>query len=108
MGSDEKAFIHVEVAYATPEEQVIIPLCLEQGATLLDAIKVSGVLERFPAIDLERQKTGIFSKVTKPDTVLREHDRIEIYRPLIADPKAIRKQRAAAGKKMRKGGAEKT
>ncbi|HNN85792.1 MAG TPA: RnfH family protein, partial [Accumulibacter sp.] len=56
-----------------------------------------------PEIDLTKNKVGIFAKLTKLDAVLRDHDRIEIYRPLLADPKEIRKQRAAAGKVMKKG-----
>ena len=95
--------IQVEVAYAKPDLQVIIPLTVAEGASLEAAVNASGILVRFPEIDLSRNKTGIFSKPAKPDTVLREGDRVEIYRPLIADPKAVRKQRAAAGKAMKKG-----
>ena len=96
--------IHIEVAYAEPETQVIIPLTVPQGTTIGQAIQQSGVLEMFPTIDLTVNKVGIFSKLSKLDTALRERDRVEIYRPLIADPKEVRKQRAAQGKKMRKGG----
>ncbi|WP_455221951.1 RnfH family protein [Kaarinaea lacus] len=98
--------ILVEVAYAKPEVQVIIPLFVDKGTTLEQAIQLSGVLEDFPEIDLNKNKMGIFSKIAKKDTVLREKDRVEIYRPLIADPKEVRKQRAAQGKAMKKGGGD--
>jgi putative ubiquitin-RnfH superfamily antitoxin RatB of RatAB toxin-antitoxin module len=96
--------ILIEVAYARPDVQVIIPLYVKNGTTLEQAIKQSGVLEDFPEIDLEKNKLGIFSKISAKDTVLREKDRVEIYRPLIADPKQVRKQRAKEGKAMKKGG----
>ncbi|HEY9148009.1 MAG TPA: RnfH family protein [Gammaproteobacteria bacterium] len=98
--------IQVEVAYALPENQVIIPVEVEEGASLRNAIERSGILERFPDIDLEQVKVGIFGKLSKLDNPLRARDRVEIYRPLIADPKAVRKQRAAEGKKMKKGGGD--
>lgn len=98
--------MQVEVAYALPEEQVIIPVEVEEGATLRSAIERSGLLERFPDIDLEKSKVGVFGKLSKLDNPLRARDRVEIYRPLIADPKEVRKKRAAEGKKMKKGGGE--
>ena len=98
--------ILVEVAYAEPETQVIIPLTVDEGCTVEQAIQQSGLLQRFPAIDLAVNKVGIFSKLCKLDKTLREKDRVEIYRKLIADPKEVRKKRAAEGKKMRKGGGD--
>jgi len=98
--------ILVEVAYALPDKQVIIPLQVEPGTTLEQAVALSGIVEQFPEIDLSVNKVGIFSKLSKRDAVLREHDRVEIYRKLIADPKKVRKERAAQGKKMKKGGGE--
>ena len=98
--------IMVEVAYALPKEQLIIPVRVPTGTTAEDAIKLSGILQKFPEIDLAVNKFGIFGKLTKPDAVLRELDRVEIYRPLIADPKEVRRQRAAEGKVMKKGGGE--
>ncbi|MGM0680084.1 MAG: RnfH family protein [Pseudomonadota bacterium] len=85
----------VEVAYARPDEQVLIPLEVAPGTTVQQAIELSGVLEHFAEIDLAKNKLGIFGKITRPDTELRERDRIEIYRPLIADPKESRRRRAA-------------
>jgi len=103
--SDCKAHqILIEVAYATPQRQVILETWLDEGATVEDAINASGILEEFPEIDIKVNKMGIFSKLTKPNATLRHKDRIEIYRKLIADPKAVRKQRASEGKKMKKGG----
>lgn len=96
----------IEVVYAKPDIQVLIPLEVEEGTTLRSAIERSGVLERFPEIDLEKAKFGIFGKLSKLDTLLRAKDRVEIYRPLIADPKEVRKQRAAEGKQMKKGGGD--
>lgn len=90
----EEKTIPVEVAYAKPETQVIISLNVKPGTTLIEAVKLSGVLEQFPEIDLAQNKFGIFSKVADENTVLREKDRVEIYRPLIADPKDSRRRRA--------------
>ena len=90
---DDKT-IHVEVAYAKPEQQVIIPMQVKPGTTLIEAVHESGILAQFPEIDIDSSKYGIFSKISKPDTVLREKDRVEIYRPLIADPKESRRKRA--------------
>jgi putative ubiquitin-RnfH superfamily antitoxin RatB of RatAB toxin-antitoxin module len=102
----ESEMIHVEVAYATPETQVIIPLDVSAGTTLEEAIQQSGLLKQFPEIDLEVNKVGVFGKLGKLSQALREKDRVEIYRKLIADPKEVRKKRAAEGKKMRKGGGD--
>ena len=98
--------ILVEVAYALPERQVILPLSIQLGATVEEAIKHSGMMERFPEIDLTQSKVGIFSKLTKMDALLRDKDRVEIYRPLIADPKEVRRKRAEEGKVMKKGGGD--
>lgn len=96
----------VEVAYAKPEKQMILTLKVAPGTTAEQAIIASGILQKFPEIDLAANKVGIFGKMVKPDTELREKDRVEIYRPLIADPKEVRRQRAAEGKAMKKGGGD--
>ncbi len=101
MASGEK--IRVEVAYARADVQVILEVGLDDGATVEQAVRESGILERFPEIDLGSNKVGVFGKAAKLDAALRDGDRVEIYRPLIADPKAVRKQRAAEGKAMKKG-----
>lgn len=98
--------IRVEVVYALPHEQTMLSVVIPQGTMLGDAIKISGMLDKHPEIDLGANKFGIFGKLSKQDTVLREKDRIEIYRPLIADPKEVRKRLAEEGKIMKKGGGE--
>lgn len=99
-------FIHVEVAYAQPDTQVIIPVRVVQGSSIEQAIRQSGILATYPDIDLAQNKVGVFGKLAKLEQTLREKDRVEIYRKLIADPKEVRKQRAADGKKMKKGGGD--
>jgi len=93
----------IEVAYALKEKQTLLSLEMNEGATVKDAIEASGIINSYPQINLTTDKVGIFGKLAKMDTVLREKDRVEIYRPLIADPKQVRKERAAAGKVMRSG-----
>ncbi|RUM83219.1 MAG: RnfH family protein [Candidatus Thioglobus sp.] len=93
----------VEVAYALEKKQTLLELEVSEGTTLEQAIELSGIIDIYPQIDLTKDKTGIFGKIAKLDTILREKDRIEIYRPLIADPKQVRKERAAKGKAMRSG-----
>lgn len=93
MENDE--FIAVEVAYARPDIQVIIPLKVARGTTLEEAVKQSGILERFPEIDLGVNKVGVFGKLGKLSGELKAGDRVEIYRTLIADPKEVRRKRAA-------------
>ena len=96
--------IQIEVVYALADRQDVIPLTLPAGTTLKQAVEASGLPAKYPDIDLAKGKFGIYSKLAKPDAVLRDRDRVEIYRPLIADPKEVRKQRAAEGKVMKKGG----
>ncbi|KAI5914407.1 MAG: RnfH family protein [Proteobacteria bacterium] len=97
--------IRVEVVYALQHRAEVVQLQLDEGATARQAVEASGLLQKYPDIELDgRNKLGIFAKLAKPDTVLRDRDRIEIYRPLIADPKAVRKKRADEGKVMKKGG----
>ena len=95
--------IHIEVAYATPKEQLIIPLKVPITMTAEQVIEQSEIVKKFPEIDLKQNKIGIFSKPCALNTQLRDGDRIEIYRPLLADPKEIRKRRAAQGKRTKKG-----
>ncbi len=98
--------IHVEVVYAKPGQAKRVALTLDAGATVQQAIEQSGLLDEFPEIDLGRNKVGVWNKLAKLDQPLRDKDRVEIYRPLIADPKEVRKQRAAEGKAMKKGGGD--
>ena len=95
--------INVEVAYAMPEKQIIRAVNVDAGTTIGAAIVQSGIMMDFPDLGLEEAKVGIFGKAASMTTVLSNGDRVEIYRPLIADPKEIRRKRAAEGKKMKKG-----
>jgi len=90
----------VEVAYALPHKQKILSLTVNEGTTVRQAVLASGIEEHFPEVDLQNCAVGIFGKgVPKPDErVLNSGERVEIYRPLIADPKEVRKQRAAKNK----------
>ena len=90
--------ITVELIYPLPEEQILFTIRVANGTTIEQAIKSSGILTKYPQIDLNLNKVGIFSKVSPLNTELREGDRIEIYRPLIADPKEARKKKAAEQK----------
>ena len=95
--------IMIEVSYALPKKQIIIPILVPKDISVKEAIELSGILEKFKGIDLTSNQVGIFGRLTTLDKTLRDHDRIEIYRPLIADPKEIRRKRAAEGKGMKKG-----
>lgn len=96
--------INVEVAYAEPERQLIIPVNVDVGTTVGGAIVQSGIMLEFPELDVENSKVGIFGKASTMQVQLKDGDRIEIYRPLIADPKEVRRKRAAEGKVTKKGG----
>ena len=85
----------VEVAYALADKQSLLTIEVKRGATIKDAIEASGILESFKQIDLTKDRVGIFSKFASLDTILQEKDRVEIYRSLVADPKEVRKERAA-------------
>jgi len=95
----KKNLLRVEVVYALPERQVLIALEVEEGTTALQAIERSGILRQFPQADPRRDGVGVFGKQVTPDTPLRDGDRVEIYRPLIADPKATRRERAKLSRK---------
>jgi putative ubiquitin-RnfH superfamily antitoxin RatB of RatAB toxin-antitoxin module len=86
--------IKVEVVYALPEKQYLLKVRLAQGSTVEQAIAASGILELRTDIDLTKNKLGIFSRPVKLTDTVNEGDRVEIYRPLIADPKELRRQRA--------------
>ena len=86
--------INIEVVFAMPQRQELIALKVRVGSTLADAITQSGIAEKFEGFELDLAKVGIFGHKASPDQVLRDGDRVEIYRPLIADPKEVRRQRA--------------
>ncbi len=98
--------IIVEIAYALPHQQILLSQQIPPETTAEQAIRQSGLLEKYPEIDLAKNKVGIFGKLAKLETVLRDKDRVEIYRALIADPKEVRKKRADEGKVMKKGGGD--
>lgn len=98
--------MEIEVVYALPDAQTLLRLDVPEGTTAAQAVELSGIREKHPEIDLEKNKLGVFGKLVKSDSPLREKDRVEIYRPLIADPKEIRKKRAEEGKAMKKGGGD--
>ena len=98
--------INIEAVYALPDEQTLFRQSVPEGATVAEAIQLCGILEKYPEIDLATNKLGIFGKLAKADTLLRDKDRIEIYRSLIADPKEVRRKRADEGKAMKKGGGD--
>lgn len=83
----------VEVAYATPERQVVLETGVREGATALEAVRSSGILQRFAEIDLGSLDLGIFGEPVPADRVLEPGDRVEIYRPLKTDPREARRQR---------------
>lgn len=94
MANTELTMISVIVAYALPEKQYVFPIKVPTSSTVEDAIVLSKILQLRPEIDLSQTKVGIFSRIVKLQDTLNEGDRVEIYRPLIADPKVLRRQRA--------------
>ena len=98
----------IEVVYALPEEQPLLTVNASPQATIKEVILESGVLEHYPELEQQFEKdkmeVGLFGKLAKMGQIVRDKDRIEIYRPLIADPKEVRKKRAAEGKRLKKGG----
>lgn len=86
--------INTEVAYAEPQKQSIIDVAIAEGATVKEVIEASRIIDLYPDIDLSNTKVGIWSRVVKLTDVVADGDRVEIYRPLIADPKEVRKRRA--------------
>ncbi|MBB71025.1 MAG: RnfH family protein [Legionellales bacterium] len=82
--------MNIEIVYALPDEQELLTLTVAAGTTVQQAIEASNILTKYPEIDLNENKVGIFSKLVSLDTVLRDKDRIEIYRPLTIDPKEAR------------------
>jgi len=94
----EQAPLEIEVVYGTPTRQEIISCTVEPNTTLEQAILASGIVEEFPEIDLAVNKVGIWNRIAKLTDTVKDLDRIEIYRPLLADPKEVRKRRAEKAK----------
>ncbi|MFV3415523.1 RnfH family protein [Pseudomonas nitroreducens] len=99
----ESASIVIEVVYALPDKQALLRLSVPRGTRMREAVELSGIASQFPGLDISNCPLGIFGKaVARPEErVLQEGERVEIYRPLIADPKEVRKQRAARAKAAR-------
>lgn len=96
--------MRVEVAYALPQRQTIVALDVDLGCTALEAAQRSGIDREYPEISWQCVRLGVFGKVLDEPAqyVLREGDRVEIYRPLLIDPKVVRRQRAAQNAKKTK------
>ncbi len=90
----EVAMLKVQVCYALPDRAFIADVSLPAGATLRQAVDASGLLQQHPDIDLDQQRLGIYGKVKTSDAMLRDGDRVEVYRPLQADPMETRRRRA--------------
>ena len=104
--ADTNTRLKVELIYALPDVQDLLIVDVTEGSTVKDVILQSKILDEHDELILDSLSVGIFGKATKMTQTVRAQDRIEIYRPLIADPKEVRKRRAAEGKKLKKGGAE--
>ena len=96
------AFIDIEVAYAEPDKQMIVPLHVPAGTSAREAVRQSGLLERFAGIDLNEAAMGVFGIPVSPCAPLAQGDRVEIYRPLRVDPKKARRDRAARSRARQK------
>jgi putative ubiquitin-RnfH superfamily antitoxin RatB of RatAB toxin-antitoxin module len=88
--------VNVGVCYAMADRQLWLKLDVPEGSTVAEAIQISGVLAQYPDIDLENQKVGIFGKIAKLDAIVKDGDRVEIYRKIIADPQQVERRRVAS------------
>jgi uncharacterized protein len=93
------ATLAIEVVYALPQQQTIAALRVDRGATVLDALRLSGIFESHPELRIERCEVAIWGRIARPDTPLRDGDRLELCRPLAADPKTARRRRAARARR---------
>ena len=91
----EQASIAIEVVYALPDQQHVIALRVPRGTCTAMAIRLSGIAARHPEIETVEIRVGIYGRVVTPETVMQDGDRVEIYRPLLADPKQARRRRAS-------------
>ena len=98
----EGELIDIEVAYAKPDRQVIVRLRVAAGVSVREAVRQSGLLQRFPGIDLRNDAIGLFGNPVSPGARLAQGDRVEIYRPLQVDPKEARRLRAARSRARQK------
>jgi uncharacterized protein len=96
--------VKVEVAYALPDQQTLLALEVADGTTAIEAVRCSGILDRHPELVESELALGVFSARVEPDQVLVAGDRVELYRPLLADPREVRRKLAAEGRTMGRGG----
>lgn len=94
--------LNIEVTYALPEKQFLLSVKVKEGTTIEEAILASGILALRDDIDLKKNKIGIYSRPAKLTDLVQDGDRVEIYRPLIADPKELRRKRAEKSKEVKK------
>lgn len=87
-------WIQVEVVAGNAQAQVLVPLSLLAGATAADAVRAADLGERLPGLDFDEEAVGIFGKRCRPDRLLSDGDRVEVYQPLKADPKVVRREMA--------------
>ncbi len=102
MGRPAKATVRATVVYCAPDRQWIVGVEVPAGSTLRDAVNASGLPARVPQLDLAALDLGVFNRLRNPDEPVREGDRIELYRPLVIDPKQARRIRAEV-RRHRKG-----
>jgi putative ubiquitin-RnfH superfamily antitoxin RatB of RatAB toxin-antitoxin module len=106
MAGDPSTMLRIEVAFAWPDRQLLIPVLVAQGTTVREAIEASGILDiigaRDPEFALREDRVGVFGRRARWEDVLRDGDRVELYRPLLADPKEARRARAEADRAGRK------
>ena len=95
--------INVQVAYALPRQQWVLKVKVPQGTTVAGAVELSGISWRVPMVQLDGATFGVFGNVVPGTTVLRDGDRVEIYRALVADAKEVRRERAAKSLPRKRG-----
>lgn len=93
--------LNIEVTYALPEKQFLLSVKVKERTTIEEAILASGILALRDDIDLKKNKIGIYSRPAKLTDLVQDGDRVEIYRPLIADPKELRRKRAEKSKEVK-------
>ena len=99
MNADARGTVDVEIAFALPDEQLVVKVTLARGASVADALRASGLAEHFPDFDFDAADVGIWGHVVQRDRLIRDGDRIEVYRPLERDPREARRQRAGSRSK---------
>lgn len=101
MGSASGTRMNVTVAYAGPDRVCVLDVEVPAGSSVAETIAASGMLRMFPEIDLRRNAVGIFNRICNPADAVHAGDRVEIYRPLLADPKEARRRRAEKQRRRR-------